>query len=106
MIPTTDYMLLSAALFIVGVMGVLLRRNAIVIFLAIELMLNAVNVAFVGLARDMVDSAGKPVLHGQVVVLFSLAVAAAEVVVGLGIIVALFRIRKTLNVDDVNIMKW
>ena len=106
MIPVTDYLLLSAALFIIGVVGVLLRRNAIVIFLAIELMLNAVNIAFVGLARDMVDATGRPILDGQIVVLFVLAVAAAEVVVGLGIIVALYRIRKTLNVDDVSLMKW
>ncbi|MGD8237556.1 MAG: NADH-quinone oxidoreductase subunit NuoK [Armatimonadota bacterium] len=112
-IPTSHYIMLSAALFAVGVLGVLVRRNAIVVFLAIELMLNAVNLAFVALARHMGPVATKvagPIglseaMQGQVIVLFVVAVAGAEVAVGLAIIVALFRNKRTLDVDEVNLMK-
>jgi len=113
-IPTSHYIMLSAALFAVGVLGVLIRRNAIVIFLAIELMLNAVNLAFVAMARHMGPVATKmggatglvDAMQGQVFVIFVLAVAGAEVAVGLAIIVALFRHKRTLDVDEVNLMKW
>jgi NADH-quinone oxidoreductase subunit K len=106
-------MALSAALFAVGVLGVLIRRNAIVVFLAIELMLNAVNLAFVALARHMGPTAAQmagplgivDAMQGQVLVIFVLAVAGAEVAVGLAIIVALFRNKATLDVDEVNLMK-
>ena len=99
-IPISYYTTLSAILFAIGVAGVLTRRNAIVIFMCIELMLNAVNLLFVAFARH----AG--VGSGQVFVFFVMAVAAAEVAVGLAIIIALFRNRETLDVAEVNLLKW
>ena len=84
----------------IGVVGVLIRRNAIVIFMFVELMLNAVNLVFVTFARTLGE------VDGQVLVFFVLVVAAAEVVVGLAIIVAIFRRRESANVDDVNLLKW
>ena len=95
----TYYLLLSALLFSMGAVGVLVRRNAIVVFMCIELMLNAVNLTFVTFAR-MLDDIG-----GQVVVFFVLVVAAAEVVVGLGIIVAIFRRRADATADDISLLK-
>jgi NADH-quinone oxidoreductase subunit K len=86
-------------LFAIGVAGVLTRRSALVIYMAIELMLNAANLAFVAFARYHQS------LDGQVMVFFSMAVAAAEVAVGLGIIVALFRLRATVDVDEVHLLK-
>jgi NADH-quinone oxidoreductase subunit K len=94
------YLALAALMFTIGVIGVLVRRNAIVIFMFVELMLNAVNLIFVTFARV------KGNLDGQVLVFFVLVVAAAEVVVGLAIIVAIFRKRASANVDDVNLLKW
>lgn len=94
------YLVLAALMFTIGVVGVLVRRNAIVIFMFVELMLNAVNLVFVTFARV------KGNLDGQVLVFFVLVVAAAEVVVGLAIIVAIFRRRASANVDDVNLLKW
>jgi NADH-quinone oxidoreductase subunit K len=113
LIPTSHYLTLSAALFAVGVVGVLVRRNAIVVFLAIELMLNAVNLAFVALARHMAPTVmqlGGPTaladaMQGQVMVIFVIAVAGAEVAVGLAILMALFRNKPTLDVDEFNLMK-
>lgn len=107
--PTHYYLAISAALFAIGVMGVLLRRNAIVIFMCIELMLNAANLAFVATARHFALAQGhNPVtaMNGQVSVFFVMAVAAAEVAVGLAIIVALFRNRGSIDVDDVNLLKY
>lgn len=92
-------MILSAILFTIGVLGVVLRRNAIMIFMSIELMLNAVNLAFVALSRSL------HVLDGQVVVFFVITVAAAEVAIGLALIVVLFRTKGTIDVDDVNLLK-
>ena len=94
------YLALAGLLFTVGVVGALVRRNAIVIFMFIELMLNAVNLAFVTFARMRGD------IDGQVLVFFVLVVAAAEVVVGLAIIVSIFRRRRTATVDDVSLLKW
>jgi NADH-quinone oxidoreductase subunit K len=93
------YLLLSALLFGIGVVGVLIRRNAIVVFMCVELMLNAVNLSFIAFAK--VNGA----LDGQVVAFFVMVVAAAEVVVGLGILVAIFRKRSSASVDDVNLLK-
>ena len=93
------YLLLSALLFGIGVAGVLIRRNAIVVFMCIELMLNAVNLSFIAFAK--VNGA----LDGQVLAFFVMVVAAAEVVVGLGILVAIFRKRSSASVDDVNLLK-
>jgi NADH-quinone oxidoreductase subunit K len=98
--PTpTWYLLLAAALFTIGGVGVLVRRNPLVMFMCIELMLNAVNLSFVAFARALDDSAG------QTAVFFVLVVAAAEVVVGLGIIVALLRRKPGATADDINMLK-
>ena len=93
------YLLLSAILFGIGVVGVLIRRNAIVVFMCIELMLNAVNLSFITFAKTNGS------LDGQVLAFFVMVVAAAEVVVGLGILVAIFRKRSSTSVDDVNLLK-
>jgi NADH-quinone oxidoreductase subunit K len=100
-VPTTaHYLGLSMLIFTVGAMGVLLRRNALVLFMCIELMLNAVNIAFAVFAR--LNGA----IAGQVIVLFVMIVAAAEVAVGLAIIVLIFRRRHSANVDDLSLMRW
>ena len=99
-VATSHYLILSASLFSIGVAGVLTRRNAIVIFMCIELMLNAVNLAFVAFARHLGQA------DGQVFVFFVMAVAAAEVAVGLAIIIAVFRNRETVDVAEVNLLKW
>jgi NADH-quinone oxidoreductase subunit K len=93
------YLLLSAILFSIGVAGVLIRRNAIVVFMCVELMLNAVNLSFITFAKTNGS------LDGQVLAFFVMVVAAAEVVVGLGILVAIFRKRSSTSVDDVNLLK-
>ena len=95
----THYLVLSAILFSIGATTVLLRRNAIIVFMGVELMLNATNLAFVTFAR-MHGS-----LDGQVIALFVMLVAAAEVVVGLAIIMAIFRARRSASVDDANLLK-
>jgi NADH-quinone oxidoreductase subunit K len=100
MVPLSHYLILSIILFFIGAWGVFTRRNAIVIFMCIELMLNAANLAFITFSRHL-DS-----IDGQVFVFFVMTVAAAEAAVGLGIIIALYRNRETLNVDDINLMKW
>ena len=100
MVPTGYCMALSAALFAIGVAGVLIRRNVIVMFMSIELMLNAVNLAFVAFGR----AAGS--MDGQVIVFFVMTVAAAEAAVGLGIIIAIFRLHETINADEINMMRW
>jgi NADH-quinone oxidoreductase subunit K len=98
--PTTYYLVISAILFSIGVLGVLVRRNAIIIFMCVELMLNAANLAFVAAARELRQ------MDGQVFVFFVMTVAAAEVAVGLAIIVTLFRSRATIDVDEVNLLKY
>ena len=95
----TNYLVLSAVLFSIGAAGVLVRRNAIVVFMCIELMLNASNLAFVTFART------NGTLDGQVVAFFVMVVAAAEVVIGLAIIVTIFRTRNSASVDEPNLMK-
>jgi NADH-quinone oxidoreductase subunit K len=100
MIPVNDYLIVSAILFIIGVVGVFIRRNAIVIFMCIELMLNAVNLSLVALSRHFHS------LDGQVMVFLVMTVAAAEAAIGLAIIVTIFRNRNTVNIEDVNLMKW
>jgi NADH-quinone oxidoreductase subunit K len=95
-----NYLFLSALLFTIGAAGVLLRRNAIVVFMCIELMLNAVNLAFVTFARLHAN------LDGQVFAFFTMVVAAAEVVVGLAIIMTIFRARHSTSVDDANLLKF
>jgi NADH-quinone oxidoreductase subunit K len=100
MVPESWYLALAAALFSIGVVGVIARRNPLVIFMSIELMLNAVNLTFVAFGHRL----GSP--DGQVIVFFVMAVAAAEVAVGLAIIVAIFRVRHRLSVDDLSAMRW
>jgi NADH-quinone oxidoreductase subunit K len=99
MIPVSYTVILSAVLFTIGALGVLIRRNAIVIFMAVELMLNAANLAFVAFAR-MYEN-----LSGQVFVFFVITVAAAEVAVGLALIVAIFRTKKSIDVDQMSSLK-
>ena len=100
MTPVSYYLALSAVLFAIGVVGVLVRRNLIVMFMAIELMLNAVNLAFVALGRRVGS------MDGQVIVFFVMTVAAAEAAVGLAIMIALFRNRATLNADEIGLLRW
>ena len=100
MIPLSHYLGLSVILFTIGVIGVVIRRNAIVIFMCIELMLNAVNLSFVAIARSLSS------LDGQVIVLLVMTVAAAEAAVGLAIIISIFRTKGTINVDEINLLKW
>ena len=95
-----NYLYLSALLFTIGAAGVLLRRNAIVMFMCVELMLNAVNLAFVAFARLHGN------LDGQVIAFFVMVVAASEVVVGLAILTSIFRTRKSASVDDANLLKY
>jgi NADH-quinone oxidoreductase subunit K len=99
MIPLHWYLLLSAGVFIVGIAGFLTRRNIIIMFMSIELMLNAVNISLVSFSRYLSD------LRGQVLVFFVVAVAAAEAATGLAIIIALFRNKATAHVDEVNEMR-
>ena len=99
-VPVSYYLILSAIVFLTGVAGVLIRRNIIAILLSVELMLNATNINFVAFSEHLRD------LGGQVFVFFALTVAAAEVAVGLAIIIALHRSRSTINVEDFNLMKW
>lgn len=98
--PGASYLIVSAVLFTIGTVGVLVRRNVIVMFMCIELMLNAVNLSFVAIDR-MIGG-----VDGQVAVFFVLVVAAAEVVVGLAIIVSIFRRRATSDADQVSLLKW
>ncbi|MBM3299256.1 MAG: NADH-quinone oxidoreductase subunit NuoK [Deltaproteobacteria bacterium] len=100
MVTLQHYLFLSAVLFALGVAGVMIRRSVIIILMSLELMLNAVNLTFVAFSRYL-DS-----IEGQVFVLFIMVVAAAEVAVGLAIAVAIFRQKGTVNVNDINLMKW
>lgn len=93
------YVALSAIIFSIGALGVLLRRSAIIIFMSIEMMLNAANLLFVAFARHLGD------LDGQVLVFFVITVAAAEVAVGLALIVTIFRTKQSINIDEINLMK-
>jgi len=96
----SNYVILSALLFGIGILGVLVRRNAIVVFMSVELMLNSANLAFVAFARMNGN------LDGQVVAFFVMVVAAAEVVVGLAIIVQIFRTRRSASIDEPNLLKY
>ena len=98
-VPMEWYVALSVILFTIGAMGVLLRRNAIIIFMSVELMLNSANLLFVAFARYLGD------IDGQVLVFFVITVAAAEVAVGLALIVVIFRTKRTINIDEINLLK-
>ena len=99
-VPLSYYLVLSSIVFLTGVIGVLLRRNIIVILLSVELMLNATNINFVAFSQYLHNVAG------QVFVFFALTVAAAEVAVGLAIIIALYRAKSTINIDELQLLKW
>ncbi len=99
-VPVAYYLGLSAILFVIGVGGVLTRRNAIVVFMCIELMLNAVNLTLIAFSASLGS------VTGQALVFFVMAVAAAEAAVGLAIVIALFRNKQTVNIDDINVLKW
>jgi NADH-quinone oxidoreductase subunit K len=99
-IPTHWFLILSAILFSIGVMGVLTRRNGITIFMSIELMVNAVNLTFLAYARQFGQT------HGLIFVFFIMAIAAAEAAIGLAIFISLFHHRNTIDVDEANLMHW
>jgi len=99
-VPPVLYLILSAMLFTIGVIGALTRRNAIVVFMCIELMLNAVNLTFITLSRFLQS------MEGVLFAFFVIAVAAAEAAVGLAIFVMIYRSRETINVDEINLLKW
>ena len=109
MVPIDHVIGLSALLFVIGLVGVMTRRNLIVMLMSIELMLNAVNLAFVGFNRlwpQGPSGVGEASLDGQVFVLTVISVAAAEVAVGLGIVISMFRNRDSVNIDDVSLLRW
>lgn len=97
--PLPYYLILSAIIFTIGVFGFLFRKNPLIMFMSIELMLNAANLTFVSFARYLAN------LNGQVIVFFIMTIAAAEVVVGLGIIVSIFRARASIDVDEIHLLK-
>ena len=99
MVPTSYFVLLSAVLFSLGVLGVLVRRNALVVFMSIELMLNAANLALVAFAQRWQS------VNGQIIVFFVITVAAAEVAVGLALLVAIFRTKRTTDIDEISTLK-
>ena len=105
MVPVNYYVALSAVLFSIGALGVLIRRNPLIIFMSIELMLNAANLAFVAFGRSYEITSGKPFYTGQIFVFFVIAVAAAEVAVGLALIVEIFKTKKNINIDEMNSLK-
>lgn len=98
-VPTEYYLILSAIIFVIGALGVLVRRNALIIFMCVEMMLNGVNLSLIALAQQFGN------LTGQVVVFFVMAVAAAEVAVGLAIVIAYVRHRDTIDVDEINLLQ-
>jgi NADH-quinone oxidoreductase subunit K len=100
MAPLSHYLAVSAILFVIGTTGVLIRRNAIIVFMSVELMLNAVNLTLIAFSQFLGDQTG------QILVFFVMTVAAAEAAVGLAIIISLFRNKQTVDVTKVNILKW
>jgi NADH-quinone oxidoreductase subunit K len=106
-IPVNYYIALSAILFTIGALGVLVRRNALIIFMSVELMLNSANLAFVafGRAQEILSVSGESVFSGQIFVFFVIAVAAAEVAVGLALIVAIFKTKQSIDVDTLSGLK-
>ena len=106
MITLGGYLIVSGILFAIGFAGVMLRRNIIIILMALELMLNAANLSLVAFSRFHVDPSGVPNYNAQVFVFFIITVAAAEVAVGLAIVVALYRLRQTTNVEDISTLKF
>lgn len=102
----SKFLVIAAVLFIIGVAGVLTRRNIIVIFMSIELILNAANLNFIAFSRYLTDTGGVNAVAGQVFTVFVIVVAAAEAAIGLGIVIALYRNKETIWVDEIDILKW
>jgi NADH:ubiquinone oxidoreductase subunit K len=102
----SKFLVIAALLFIIGVAGVLTRRNIIVIFMSIELILNAANLNFIAFSRYLQDTGSMNAVAGQVFTVFIIVVAAAEAAIGLGIVIALYRNRETIWVDEIDILKW
>jgi NADH:ubiquinone oxidoreductase subunit K len=102
----SKFLVIAAILFIIGVAGVLTRRNIIVIFMSIELILNAANLNFIAFSRYLQDTGGTNPLAGQIFTVFIIVVAAAEAAIGLGIVIALYRNRETIWVDQIDLLKW
>src|SRR5881398_1736272 len=102
----SKFLVIAALLFIIGVAGVLTRRNIIVIFMSIELILNAANLNFVAMSRYLQDTGNVNAVAGQVFTVFIIVVAAAEAAIGLGIVIALYRNKETIRVDQIDILKW
>ena len=100
MLSLHSYLILSAILFSIGVIGVLIRRNAIVIFMCVELMLNSVNLTFIALSKYLGN------MDGQIFVFFVMTVAAAEAAVGLALMISFYKNRESIDVEDLNLMKW
>ncbi len=100
MVPLSWYIVLSAVVFSIGIVGFLVRRSIIMMLISIELMLNAVNISLAAFSHYIQD------MRGQILVFFVITVAAAEVAIGLALIIALFRNKPTINIDEINIMKW
>ena len=100
MVPLSWYLVFGALLFMIGVVGVLTRRNVIIVLMSIELMLNAVNVTLISFSHYLQD------LRGQIFTLFIIAVAASEAAIGLALVISVFRGRSTFNLDEVNVLKW
>src|SRR5882724_5087553 len=102
----SKFLVIAAILFIIGIAGVLTRRNLIVIFMSIELILNAANLNFIAFSRYLQETGSANALTGQIFAVFTIVVAAAEAAVGLGIVIALYRNRETIWVDEIDLMKW
>jgi NADH:ubiquinone oxidoreductase subunit K len=102
MVPLSYYLVLSAMLFCIGIYGVLARRNAILILLSVEIMLNAVNINFIAFSRFITPNT----IVGQIYTIFAMATGAAEIGIGLAIVLLIYRGRETVNVDEVNLLKW
>ena len=100
MVPTHYYLILAAALFTIGVIGVLTRRNIMVILMSVELMMNAVNINLIAFSNHMEQ------VTGQIFAIFVITVAAAEAAVGLGIVIAMFKNKETMNINEIDLMKW
>jgi NADH:ubiquinone oxidoreductase subunit K len=102
----SKFLVVGALLFVVGVAGVLVRRNIIVIFMSVELILNAANLNFIAFARHLQEAGGVNAVAGQVFTVFIIVVAAAEAAIGLGIVIALYRNRETIFLDKIDLLKW
>ena len=102
----SKFLVIGALLFIIGVAGVLTRRNIIVIFMSIELILNAANLNFIAFSRYLQDTGSANALSGQIFTVFIIVVAAAEAAIGLGIVIALYRNKETILLDEIDLLKW